>query len=420
MEASDLVLTFLANALWQAALVLAVAAACAGALRGASMAQRHAIWSAALFSAVLLPLISILPTHATETTMTPVEALESVQPVGPPAVPLAPVPGAAVSTLYAVLLVWGIGRLAVAGYGVRSIRRSAFPRPLTPAMLAADEVCRAATGLPPIPVLCSTRIGGPLTVGDREPIIVLPESLWQETSAEVICSVIGHEMAHIVRRDYLMKVFVELLFLPIAFHPAAWILRRRVDQTRELACDEAVTREIIDASAYTQSLIDVARSVALFRKPAHSLGVLDGDILEKRVRNLLKPGRRFHSRTAAVALLACVAVLWSAASLASGHAVAIATYSRLSGRVFDQSGAAVPAATVTLTDLRTGLKYSRATSEFGSYEFDSLPVGQFSLAAGKRGFARFQRTKVDLGRDHRINPVLSIGMVSETLTVSAQ
>src|SRR6185369_11109186 len=49
---------------------------------------------------------------------------------------------------------------------------------------------------------------------------------------------IGHEFIHVARHDYVLNLIYELIFVPISFHPAAALLRRRVKQTRELCCDE--------------------------------------------------------------------------------------------------------------------------------------------------------------------------------------
>ncbi|HEY3439219.1 MAG TPA: M56 family metallopeptidase [Paludibaculum sp.] len=420
--ASDLVLTFLANAVWQVTLVCAVALLCVRVLRRASMAQRHALWSTALLISVLLPVLSVIRSATIE--IVPLRPETEAQATAPTVdqhgrtFPLSPVPGTAVLILYGVLVAWGSGRNALAWLGAWRIRRSAQSRPLTPEMQAAEEHCRASIGLAPVPMLCGSELSGPLTLGEREPIIVLPESLFQETSPELLRSVIGHEMAHIQRRDYLQKIILELLFVPVSFHPAAWYLKRRVDQTRELACDEYVTREMVDPPAYAQSLLDVARAIAMFRKPEHSLGVLDGDILETRIRTLLKPPARFGWLAGKAMLLLGAIALIVAGVMAANHAVGVATSAGLQGTVFDMSGAVVPKATVTLIENQTGLKHARRTSESGNFSFESLPVGQYTLMVEKFGFSRFRQYRMELGRTLQTNPVLTVGMVREIITVA--
>ena len=54
---AQLVLTFLLNASWQIALVVAFAAACDWLLRGTAARYRHGLWIAALGLAFVLPLL---------------------------------------------------------------------------------------------------------------------------------------------------------------------------------------------------------------------------------------------------------------------------------------------------------------------------------------------------------------------------
>ena len=420
---SGQVLNFLVNALWQVPAVLALAAVCVWALRRSSMAQRHALWTVAMIVAVTLPLASLDVPLGVETRTVRSEAVDRQDaPAGILAtrtVPVAPSAGVTIVILYLASLAWGTARVLVAWRGVRRIRREARPRPLTPAMRTAEERSRAALGLMPVTFLCSARAGGPLTVGDRDPIIVLPAALFEETSPVLLGSVIGHELAHIARRDYLQKIALEILFVPVAFHPAAWWLRRRIDRTRELACDELVTREMVDAPSYAQSMLDVARAVALFRKPECSLGVLDGDILEQRVRTLLRPGARFRPWLGRAAVAVAGMILLTLSSRIASYAFSAATEGRLSGRVFDAAHATVPRAVVTLIDGQTGIRFVRTTPDTGDYLFESLPVGTYAVVVEKQGFKRFQ-ARVNPGRTHRINPMLEVGWVRESITVSTR
>ena len=95
------------------------------------------------------------------------------------------------------------------------------------------------------------RVSGPLTAGDA---IILPQSLLAESSEEVLTTAVGHEMAHIARRDFACNVLYQLLQVPIAFHPATWLLRREIERTREMSADEMVTQRLLDAGAYARSI----------------------------------------------------------------------------------------------------------------------------------------------------------------------
>src|SRR5687767_11877490 len=57
------------------------------------------------------------------------------------------------------------------------------------------------------------------------------------------------------------------------------------------------------------------------------------------------------------------------------------------GRITDQSGATVPGATVTLTNLATQIAATAVTDEAGAYQFLNVRVGNYRLQAELQGFA---------------------------------
>jgi len=106
------------------------------------------------------------------------------------------------------------------------------------AMRTVVEQCHSLLGMKPVPILLSLEGKGPATLGIHNPVLVLPEWFFSQASEDELSSVLGHELAHIRRHDFLLNLVYELLILPISFHPAAALIKARIDQTRELACDE--------------------------------------------------------------------------------------------------------------------------------------------------------------------------------------
>ncbi len=58
----------------------------------------------------------------------------------------------------------------------------------------------------------------------------------------------------------------------------------------------------------------------------------------------------------------------------------------IAGSVLDPSGAAVPGATVTLSNLDTGAKQTATTSSTGAYRFALLNPGNYSIGVSATGF----------------------------------
>src|SRR6185295_8620294 len=124
---------------------------------------------------------------------------------------------------------------------------------------------------------------------------------------------------HVARRDYVLNLIYELLFIPVSFHPAAALLRRRVRETRELCCDELVAERIVNAEVYALSLVRLASSAPPLRRLSVSttVGIADADILEARIMSLLRKPK-LNTRwkkllLVAVALLLLVPCLAAAA-----------------------------------------------------------------------------------------------------------
>jgi hypothetical protein len=96
------------------------------------------------------------------------------------------------------------------------------------------------------------------------------------------------------------------------------------------------------------------------------------------------------------------------------------TFGDISGEVRDASGALVPAATVTVTNLGSNAIRNAFTNEAGLYSFPSLPPGEYSLRVEKQGFKSSTRTSIQLQvqQSLRLDVELTVGQVSETVEVS--
>ena len=66
----------------------------------------------------------------------------------------------------------------------------------------------------------------------------------------------------------------------------------------------------------------------------------------------------------------------------------------LSGRVLDSSGAGIPQASVTITELDTGQVRSLTSDERGTYRALALPVGRYEVKAEQAGFKTAVRTGI--------------------------
>src|SRR5271165_5223482 len=93
----------------------------------------------------------------------------------------------------------------------------------------------------------------------------------------------------------------------------------------------------------------------------------------------------------------------------------------LSGRVSDQTGAAITGAAVTAKNVDTGLTRNTITDQAGRYQLVSLPVGSYELRAMKSGFAEQVRSGIVLvvGQDATADISLRVGTVNEQVKVTS-
>ncbi|HEY7387840.1 MAG TPA: TonB-dependent receptor [Bryobacteraceae bacterium] len=95
--------------------------------------------------------------------------------------------------------------------------------------------------------------------------------------------------------------------------------------------------------------------------------------------------------------------------------------SQIQGSVLDATGAAIPEATVKVTNTGTGLVRTAMSGPDGTYVIPDLPVGPYRMDVTKEGFAAFEQTGIVLqvATNPTINATLKVGNVSEQVQVEA-
>jgi Carboxypeptidase regulatory-like domain/TonB dependent receptor-like, beta-barrel len=106
---------------------------------------------------------------------------------------------------------------------------------------------------------------------------------------------------------------------------------------------------------------------------------------------------------------------------APSSAVAQVLYGSLLGHVTDETGSAVPGATVTITREETRASHEAMTDTAGAYHFTTVPSGTYTVMVKLRGFRTFTRTEVPVTLNNvtRVDVSLQVGPLSETVSVAA-
>ena len=102
-------------------------------------------------------------------------------------------------------------------------------------------------------------------------------------------------------------------------------------------------------------------------------------------------------------------------------ATAQTTTGSIVGTVADASGAVVPRAAVTITNVDTGISIKTTTDTSGNYVATSLREGHYAVTVEATGFKKSERTGITLNVQDRlgVNFILDVGQITDTIEVSS-
>jgi len=118
---------------------------------------------------------------------------------------------------------------------------------------------------------------------------------------------------------------------------------------------------------------------------------------------------------------AFIAFIFAFALAGPAFAQSQAANGSIEGTIVDSSGGVLPGVTVTITNTETGAERSVVTNENGLYRALLLPLGTYRVVAELPGFKKYEESNVRLaaGQTATVNATLSVGEVSELITVNA-
>ena len=124
-------------------------------------------------------------------------------------------------------------------------------------------------------------------------------------------------------------------------------------------------------------------------------------------------GRLSHHPLTTVALAAWL--------LAAGIASAQTTGATLQGTVFDEQGAVLPGASVTIENVETGAQRAIVTDSRGRYRAAALPPGRYRMRIELSSFSIYVREGLTLtiGQEATVDATLKLASVQESVTITA-
>jgi TonB family protein len=296
-DLESLLLTVIANALWQIPLLFAAGWLAARALRSLGPLAEHRVWVAVLLLQAFLPVSSIVPWETLRGLLNlGGDSLNN----GSPHVSVVMGPGTAfgnphlpawfltaiafaysvVTALFATQFLWRLVK-------VRRLRRTAIPAPLTGHAANYWTECEQRFAIPDAELATSTGVSGPATLGITHKLVLLPPAMRVTLPAPELHTAIAHEFAHMRRHDFLKNLLYELISLPVRFHPFLSLTRESLTESREMVCDQ-LAAGLAEPHQYARSLLRMA-ALLIDTPPArtpHTIGILDSASFERRVMRL--------------------------------------------------------------------------------------------------------------------------------------
>jgi HEAT repeat protein/beta-lactamase regulating signal transducer with metallopeptidase domain len=330
--------TWLPDAAWRGALLLAIAFIVARLLRPQPAAVRHVLWTGALAGVMAMPILAViapmslpitvpkrvaaisaplgivesrvtnqesreetgaLKREAKDEATTPSpstsETLEQTSAPAPTTTPwyqrLAPATWVFVAWLAGVLVL--SARLLVGFAALRRMRRHG--RPADDAAEELADACAARLGAHAPPrLVVSSRIAMPCTAGWIKPVILLPDEYtsWSRERLEVV---LLHELSHIRRMDIVPHVLSEIARVIYWFNPLVWLAAARLRAEAEMATDDRVVHAGAKPSDYAAHLLEIVRQARPTWHPAPLMPLARRKEFEGRLLAILESGGNLAS-----------------------------------------------------------------------------------------------------------------------------
>ncbi|MFK7961936.1 MAG: M56 family metallopeptidase [Phycisphaerales bacterium] len=177
----------------------------------------------------------------------------------------------------------------------RRLDAATTPAPEHVQRLAADVAATLRLRRVPTVYASAARLSPMVWWAGREIRIVIPSALIDTPEpGGPLRWILAHELAHLKRRDHLVRWLEWIACSLFWWNPLAWIARRNLRINEEICCDAMVlARFSPNPRTYAVALMQVVEYLATpaFRPPAVASQITGGGILERRFRMIISSDR---------------------------------------------------------------------------------------------------------------------------------
>jgi len=143
--------------------------------------------------------------------------------------------------------------------------------------------------------------------------IVIPTALLDQMDAQQSRWVLAHELAHVRRRDYLVRWLEWLACVCFWWNPVVWWAQRNLRAMEEICCDALVLSSMQPKPhSYANSILTAVESFACpaLRPPAMASEINSGGFLERRFKMIVSGNpKRSNTRWLQACVLLCAMVV---------------------------------------------------------------------------------------------------------------
>ncbi len=101
----------------------------------------------------------------------------------------------------------------------------------------------------------SALVRSPVVVGYLKPLILFPIGAINRLNAQEVEAILAHEIAHVMRHDYVFNIFQSVVEALFYFNPAVWWISANIRAERENCCDDVAIQLCGNSMTYAKSLV---------------------------------------------------------------------------------------------------------------------------------------------------------------------
>ena len=163
-----------------------------------------------------------------------------------------------------------------------------------------------------IEIVESALVRTPMVIGHLKPLILFPMGMINRLAPEEVEAILAHELAHVMRKDYIFNVLQSVVEALFYFHPAVWWLSSQIRNERESACDDIAIDLINSKMNYAKALVTIQEMAYYPLSPALGFAGQRQNQFVLRIKRILnQPNQKSTIMEKLVATLLIIGTLFT-------------------------------------------------------------------------------------------------------------